>query len=64
MSRCSELEDAMGAPALMAIFLPHGPRAAPFADDPQLRETAYEMVLRSLLLDPQDHVMLLNLVRL
>lgn len=54
----------MGAPALMAIFLPHGPRAAPFADDPQLRETAYEMVLRSLLLDPQDHVMLLNLVRL
>ena len=47
----------------VSLPLPHRLCAAPLADDPQLRETAYEMVLRSLLLDPQDHPMLLSLVR-
>ncbi|KAG1680753.1 hypothetical protein FOA52_008086 [Chlamydomonas sp. UWO 241] len=41
------------------------PRLAPHipTERPRLREQAYEMILRSLLIDPSDHAMLLRLVR-
>ena len=41
---------------------PPTPGTLPPSDHPRLKETAYEMVLRSLLVSPEDHALLLELV--